>query len=114
MSEYFLDEPKFTEPNKNSLNLTLKNNMVMRRIRNIEQMSSRFTKELWASLSKHEIKAIELAYINGRVTTKDLQEKINRGSRTSRKVLDSLSDKGILDWNGTSINDPKQYFEIKK
>ena len=46
MSEYFLDEPKFTEPNKNSLNLTLKNNMVMRRIRNIEQISSRFTKEL--------------------------------------------------------------------
>lgn len=114
MSEYFLDEPKFTEPNKNSLNLTLKNNMVMRRIRNIEQMSSRFTKELWASLSKHEIKAIEFAYINGKVTTKDLQEKIDRSPKIARKVLDSLENKGIFEWNGTSINDPKQYFEIKK
>ena len=37
----------------------------MRRIRNTEQISSRFTKELWDSLSKHEIKAIELAYVNG-------------------------------------------------
>lgn len=114
MKEYFLDDPKFTEPNNNSLKLTLKNNIVMRRIRNTEQISSRFTKELWDSLSKHEIKAIELAYVNGKVTTKDLQEKINRGARTSRKVLDSLRDKGILIWNGTSINDPRQYFEIKK
>ncbi|MBB6632418.1 hypothetical protein [Clostridium algidicarnis] len=80
----------------------------------MEQMSSRFTKELWDSLSKNEIKAIEFAYINGKVTTKALQEKIDRSPKTARKVLDSLKDKGIFEWNGTSINDPKQYFEIKK
>lgn len=114
MNEYFLDNPKFTEPNNNSLLLTLKNNIVMRRMRNMEQMSSLFTKDLWDSLSKHEIKAIELAYINGKVTTKDLQEKIERSPKIARKVLDSLKTKGVFEWNGTSTNDPKQYFELKK
>lgn len=114
MNEYFLDEPKFTEPNKNSLKLTLKNNIVMRRIRNMEQMSSKFTKQLWDSLSKHEINAIELAYKNGRVTTKELEEKINRSSKIARKVLNELKEKGVFEWNGTSTNDPRQYFELKK
>lgn len=114
MSEYFLDEPKFTEPNNNSLKLTLKNNIVMRRIRNMEQISSIFTKEIWGSLSKNEIKAIELAYINGKVTTKDLEDKINRSSKIARKVLNSLKEKEIFEWNGTSKNDPKQYFELRK
>lgn len=113
MKEYFLDDPKFTEPNNNSLKLTLKNNIVMRRIRNTEQISSRFTKELWDSLSKHEIKAIELSYINGKVTTKDLEDKIERSSKIARKILNTLKDKGIFEWNGTSKNDPRQYFKLR-
>jgi len=114
MSDYFLDEPKFSEPNMNSLKLTLKNNIVMRKIRNIEQMSAQFTPELWDTLSSDEITAIELAYKHNKVTTKMLEEKIDRGTKFARKVLNDLVEKEILDWNGTSKTDPKQYYSFKQ
>ena len=36
-----------------------KNNIVMRRIRNMEQMYAQFTAEIWDSLSSDEVTAIE-------------------------------------------------------
>ena len=113
MIYYFLDEPKFSEPNMNSLKLTLKNNIVMRKIRNIEQMSAKFTPELWGTLSSDEITAIELAYKHNKVTTKMLEDEIDRGTKFARKVLNDLVEKEILDWNGTSKTDPKQYYSFK-
>lgn len=113
MSDYFLDEPKFSEANMNSLKLTLKNNIVMRKIRNKEQMSAQFTTELWDTLSSDEITAIELAYKHNKVTTKMLEEEIDRGTKFARKVLNDLVEKEILDWNGTSKTDPKQYYSFK-
>jgi ATP-dependent DNA helicase RecG len=113
MSDYFLDEPKFSEPNMNSLRLTLKNNIVMRKIRNMEQMSAQFTPELWDTLSSDEITAIELAYKHNKVTTKMLEEEIDRGTKFARKVLNDLVEKEILDWNGTPKTDPKQYYSFK-
>lgn len=112
MSDYFLDEPKFSEPNMNSLKLTLKNNIVMRKIRNMEQMSAQFTPELWDTLSSDEITAIELAYKHNKVTTKMLEDELGRDIRVTRKILNTLRDKKILEWNGTSKNDPKQYYKI--
>ena len=114
MDDYFLDEPKFSEPNMNSLKLTLKNNIVMRKIRNIEQMSIKFTPELWDSLSSDEIAAIELAYKHNKVTTKTLEDELDRGAKFARKVLNDLVEKEILDWNGTSKTDPKQYYSFKQ
>lgn len=112
MNEYYLEDPKFIET-KGSLKLVLKNNIIMRRMRNIEQLSSSFTKGIWDSLSKQEVKAIELIYINGRVTTMEFAEKIDRSPKVARKILKELTEKGLLEWNGTSKNDPKQYFQLK-
>lgn len=114
MSDYFLDEPKFSEPNMNSLKLTLKNNIVMRKIRNMEQMSAQFTPALWDTLSSDEITAIELAYKHNKVTTKMLEDELNRGSKFARKILNKLKEKEIFDWNGASKTDPKQYYSIKQ
>ncbi len=87
MKEFFLGEPKFSEPNNTALSLLLTNNIVMRRIRNTEQISSKITEEVWETLSDNEIKAIHLAYINGRVTTKDLQNHISKSTVVAHRRL---------------------------
>lgn len=43
-----------------------------------------------------------------------LEEEIDRGTKFARKVLNGLVEKDILDWNGTSATDPKQYYCFKE
>ena len=86
----------------------------MRKIRNMEQMSAQFTPALWDTLSSDEITAIELAYKHNKVTTKMLEDELNRGSKFARKILNKLKEKEIFDWNGASKTDPKQYYSIKQ
>jgi len=73
-----------------------KNNIVMRRIRNMEQMYAQFTAEIWDSLSSDEITATELVYKHNKVTTKMLEEELDRGTKFARKVLNDLVEKEIL------------------
>ena len=43
----------------------------------------------------------------------EFAEKIDRSPKVARKILKELAEKGLLEWNGTSKNDPKQYFQLK-
>ena len=112
MNNYFLDEPTFSEPNSNSVLLTLKNNIIMRRLRRDETLLENWNK-IWNTLSEYERKAIALAYSNEKVKPALFAKSINRSVVSARKVLKGLTDKGILSWYGTSKNDSKQYYALK-
>lgn len=113
MNNYFLDDPTFSEPNSNSVLLTLKNNIIMRRLRRDENISENWDK-LWSTLSEYERKAITLAYSNDKITPALFAKYINRSTVSARKVLRDLVDKEIFSWYGTSKTDSKQYYTLKR
>ncbi len=57
-----------------------------------------------------EAAAIEIARRNGRVTKRELMEEAGVGKTKATEILKVLADKGVLEWVGTSTNDPRQYY----
>ena len=85
----------------------------MRRLRRDETLLANWDK-LWPTLSEYERKAITLAYSNEKIKPASFAKYINRSIVSARKVLKNLVDKGIFSWYGTSKNDSKQYYELKR
>ena len=54
----------------------------------------------------------DYSFASGRVTTKELAEEIDEGSTLCSKVLRGLVKKSLLEWHGTSPNDPRQYYSL--
>ena len=110
MSRYFLDEPVYDDPNQKVL-LVLKNNIVTRRKRRLERISSLINTE-WSNLSKDEKTAVEMAFSKERLTTRQLADIIDRSIPYARKVLSRLEELGILQKTASSSNDPQQYYSL--
>jgi len=110
MDALFLDDPEFIEA-ENSVTLILKNNIVMRRMRRHERINTLITKE-WSSLTEEEQTAVEYIYSRGQLTTKQLSEKVDRSPNYSKRVLEGLTQKGILELVRSSINDPNQHYKL--
>lgn len=72
MENVYLDGPEYIET-QGSIILTLKNNIVTRRIRREERISSLFFPK-WDSLNDYEKKAIEYTYSKGFITTAQLHQ----------------------------------------
>ncbi|MFC5541893.1 ATP-binding protein [Ureibacillus suwonensis] len=111
MKEYFLEEPEYIEE-ANSIRLILKNNIVMRRVRNNEQIKKILTDE-WTSFEIHEKKAIEMIYHKGKLTTREFANAIGRSTNYAKKILTNLCEKEIFELIRTSIHDPNQYYILK-
>ncbi|SFQ98538.1 ATP-binding protein [Desulfoscipio geothermicus] len=112
MKLFNLDDPIYEEPYNVYVKLTLKNNIVMRRIRREAKMSSLVSPESWEALTPEQRKALELAYIRQKLTTKEFAECIGRSRNTAKKILESLCDKQLLKRVGTSNRDPNLYYEL--
>ncbi|GAB2566156.1 ATP-binding protein [Gracilibacillus alcaliphilus] len=110
MSNFFLEEPIYQE-DQQSVHLTLKNNIVMRRIRRHEHIDARISGQ-WGKLSHAQQVALELIYSQGKLQTSMLADKLGKTKPTARKVLDSLVQEGFLRKVATSTNDPDQYYEM--
>ena len=41
-----------------------------------------------------------------------LSSLIDRSQRSATRVLKGLSNRGVLEWHGTSTNDPMQYYTV--
>lgn len=110
MEIFFLDDPVFEEKEQ-SLKLTLKNNIVMRRVRRLERINTNISGH-WKSLSKNQQIALEIADKRGNVKVTELAKHVNIAKPTAKKILTSLEEKGFLKWVGNSPRDPYQYYEI--
>lgn len=72
MSNFFLEEPIY-KTNQQSVHLTLKNNIVMRRIRRHERIDTKISGR-WDQLSHAQQVALEIVYSKGRVRTMEIAE----------------------------------------
>ena len=68
---------------------------------------------VWNNLNAMEQRVLQIIFDKGEVRPIELFELINRDKRTIRRILKSLVDKNLLEWFGTSINDPKKVYRIK-
>lgn len=112
MEDLFLDAPEYTET-QSSVLLTLKNNIVMRRIRREERISSLISPS-WDGLNDYEKKAIEHVYSRGSITTNQLHQLIGRSKNFCTKTLKGLNKKQIFTHVSTSPTDPNQYYTLRE
>ena len=65
------------------------------------------------ALEENEQSAIKLAVTNGRVTTAELADERGLTLKAARDVLRQLTEDGLLEWEGKSGRDPRQYYRIE-
>ena len=112
MQSFFLNDPVYSEPNNNSVLLTLENSIITRHLRDTEKLSQIFSQEIWNTLNYNEKIILHCIYSKGTITSKEASEIINRSQVFARKILKTLTEKELLVWNGSSHNDPAQYYSL--
>lgn len=115
MAGFFLNEPRYAEPNGTSVLLVLENSATSRVLRQIDSLESAVGEETLAGLNEYELAAMQIAMGTGRVTTKALGARIGKGPTLCSRTLKGLSgEKGLLVWHGTGTHDPSQYYSLPR
>lgn len=111
MADFFLDEPEYSEP-EYAVKLILKNNIVMRSIRQESRLERIITPEIWQQLDELE-KSI-LSYLGSKktVTRSELCAYTSKAPNTISARLNHLISLNIIKRNGNKY-DPKQTYEMK-
>ena len=112
MQRFFLNEPKYSEPNNSSVLLVLENSITSRHLRVRDRLEAAFSEDVWNSLSLQERAVLQYLYLKGKVNTKIVSEILKLSPLPSRRVLKKLSEKNLIVWHGISVKDPKQYYTI--
>lgn len=112
MHNYFLEDPIYDE-GVQSVSLVLKNNILMRRERRKDRVTSSINFD-WNVLNSYEKKVLEFIYNKERITSKELSEYIEKSTTYARKILKTMEEKNIIRRIATSKNDPSQYFVLNK
>jgi len=110
MEHYFLEDPIYKETNTNVV-LILRNNILMRQKRKEERLSSLFS-ERWESLTPDEKLAIEIVFAQNSLKTKEFSEKLGKGLQATRRILNNLEGKSILEKIASSTTDPNSYYVL--
>ncbi|QBK26766.1 ATP-dependent DNA helicase RecG [Ureibacillus thermophilus] len=108
MEQFFLDPPVYIETNS-SVILTLKNNILMRRQRREERISSIINRS-WKSLTDDEKVALEIAYAKEKLKTRQLADALGKSLQYARKILKKLEEKKLIKKIATSNYDPNLHY----
>ena len=112
MEKLFLNDPKYSEPNKSVL-LVLENNILNRRLRSLDNIKNLISEEKFWGLSLEEKIILHYMYNSGDImTTRKATELLERGSTFCRRLLQKLEKSDLLEWHGSSINDRTQYYTL--
>lgn len=115
MSEFFLEDPIYTEEKGLSLRLTLKNNVIMRSKRNNENLlKDGKINQKWDELNVMEQKIMQMLFDKGESKTSEIAEFIDRDRKTAQRLLKKLCDDNLIEWIGTSNKDPRKVYRIKR
>lgn len=113
MNEFFLDDPIY-KVDDNSVNLILRNNIIMRSFRKNNDLEARIGED-WGKLNFIEKAAISVAYERGTVKTKELADVVDDYSINSvRNALKHLTEIGVFERVATAPTSPKQYYKLIK
>lgn len=113
MEAFLLNKPTYHEPNNDSVQLTLENNILQRSSRDEAQIKKLLSDELKNSLTKQELIILQHVYNNKEITTKIATKILSKSDTYIRKLLKDLEKKGILEWQGSSPRDPTQHYIFK-
>jgi len=114
MQRFFLKDPIYSEPDRNSVLLILDNNIVMRGRRKEESMlKDNNIQDKWEDLNYLERQVLLTIFDKGEITSEETARIINRGKTTAVKLLNKLLDMGLIEWTGTSKADNKGKYIIK-
>ena len=111
MKMFFLDEPQYSEPN-NSVKLVLKNNIVMRKLRQSDKLENSIGEETWAKLDMVDRKIILYIANRGKANRKELEEETGKSGATVNRRIKSLIEKDIIIRVGDK-SDSRHYLELK-
>ena len=111
MADFFLDEPEYSEP-EYSVKLILKNNIVMRNIRQESRLERIITPEIWQQLDELEKSILTYLASKKTVTRAELCTFTSKAPNTISARLNHLIRLNIIKRNGSKY-DPKQTYEMK-
>lgn len=115
MQKFFLKDPMYSEPDRNSVLLVLDNNIVMRSRRKEESMLKVNTiQDEWKNLNYVERQVLTTIFDKGEIGSEETSKLINRSKPTAVKLLNKLIDLKLIEWTGTSKSDTQGRYIIKK
>ena len=92
--------------------MTLENSITLRVLRRQDRVESLVGQKAYEALNKYEIAALQYVYAHGKIQTKDLVSIIGKGLTLCSKTFKKLAKLGLLEWCGTSSNDPSQFYSL--
>lgn len=114
MQRFYLKDPIYSEPDRNSVLLVLDNNIVMRSKRKEESMlNNNFIQDKWGNLNYPEKQVLMTIFDKGEISSEEAAKVINRGKTTAVKLLNKLMDMDLVIWTGTTKSDTKGRYIIK-
>lgn len=111
MKMFFLDAPQYSEPN-NSVKLILKNNIIMRKLRQSDKLENTIGEEIWSKLDMTDKKIILYIANRGKANRKELEEETGKSATTINKRIKKLIEDNIIVRVGDK-SDPRHYLELK-
>ena len=67
----------------------------------------------WNNLNSMEQRVLQIIFDKGEVMPLTICDIIDRDKRTVQRVLKALVDRGLIEWFGTSIKDPKKVYRVR-
>lgn len=114
MQRFFLKDPIYSEPDRNSVLLVLDNNIIMRSKRKEESMLKDNTiQDKWEELNYLEKQVLATIFDKGEISSEETAKIINRGKTTAVKMLNKLVDMNLIVWTGTTKADNKGRYIMK-
>ncbi len=117
MKEWGLPDPTFKQEALHGVvvRVTLKNDHETRSRVTDRDVAQFFGVEVWRTLQEHEIKIVASTYHNGTIQVSEAQRITGRTWATSKKDLDRLARRGILEFvAGIYTRDPKAHYKLIK
>jgi len=116
MKDWGLPDPEFRQEAVHGVivRVTLKNDHETRKRATDRDVATYFGVDLWRTLEEHEVKIAAFAYHNKRMQVVDAQNGTSRRWQTSKKDMDRLVRKGVLEFvPGEYQRDAKAHYKLK-
>lgn len=112
MEQFFLEPPIFSEPNGNTVQLVLKNNIAARAVRRIASQKLLFS-EQWGQLGKFDKELVYYIANIDKCTPRSLMEITKKSRPTIISHIKMLVEMSVIEEHSTSPRDPTKYYTIR-
>jgi len=113
MEEFFLEEPVYSEPDQ-TVKLVLKNNIVMRSMRQVDRAEESIGGAIWDELDELERSILVYMGSKATVTRAELCQHTTKSNKTISTRLNRLLDMDIIKRNGNKFDPNHTYSLITK